>query len=290
MSRLHSRSLQDVSQRSRPRTILRDLVVCALVYQPLPVKQWLHRYFRQVILGVLFRLEREAIVLAFAGPPGHRFPMYLDWQGHTAYVLGLYEPQVTQALKRYLRAGARCMDVGAHLGYTTILMAHLVGPRGSLVAFEPFPKTFRLLEENVRLNELTNIRLEPLAASDQDGSVSLVFEANQQLASTPSVSGYAVEQEKGNIEVRCVSLDSYVARTGWTPELVKIDVEGAELAVLRGATHTIRNARPIFIVEVHGWGTPESIEVIRFLQEARYVVSTLGIRDREAFCLALPGP
>jgi hypothetical protein len=70
--------------------------------------------------------------------------------------------------------------------------------------------------------------------------------------------------------------------------VIKIDVEGAELDVLRGATETLRKMRPKVLVEVHGWGDPTSEKVKELLANADYTISLVGRRGREAFCLALP--
>ncbi len=80
-------------------------------------------------------------------------------------------------------------------------------------------------------------------------------------------------------------MDSYLTKLGRVPDLIKIDVEGAEMGVLRGAKTTLREARPKILVEIHRWGTPESGEVARFLYEFGYRGEVLGERAREAFVL-----
>jgi hypothetical protein len=72
------------------------------------------------------------------------------------------------------------------------------------------------------------------------------------------------------------------------PDVIKIDVEGVELDVLRGATETLRKIRPRVLVEIHGWGDAMSEKVKELLANAGYTVSIVGRRGREAFCLALP--
>lgn len=270
------------------RRFLRDLLAECVAVQPVPLKAWAFRHFRRYILGTLFRLEDEEIALATAGPSGHRFQMRLVWQGHTSYVLGIYEPKVVRVLCRYLRDGDTCIDVGAHLGYFTVLMARLVGAKGKVHAFEPMPETFEALQQNIRLNGLTNVCPERVAAGSTDSPVFLISSATQKLSWTPSVSGCSIEGERNYLSVSAVSLDHYFEEKKLRPNFMKIDVEGEELSVLRGAQRTLVTARPVVFVEVHDRGGTHEEEVQRFLRECGYLTTTIGVRNREAFCLALP--
>lgn len=271
------------------RRALRAAVVEMFAILPVGWKQWLFFRLRRPMLAVLFRLERKPEVVARAGPSGNRFPMRLGWQSHTSYVLGIYEPATAAALRRYVQPGSLCVDVGAHLGYFTILMARLAGPSGRVVAFEAFPDTFRTLEENVALNHLENVVLDPRAVSDSPGSISLVFERSQRYSGTPSAVAYAVEGESATLDVPAISLDAYFRELPGTPGLIKIDVEGAEFPVLRGAREVLIRARPVLLVEVHGRDTPQFHRITGLLADCGYRVSLLATRGNEAFCLALPG-
>lgn len=273
---------------SAPRRLLRFAFAEGIALLPVALKERLFFSLRRPILGVLFRLERRPVVIARAGPAGHRFPMRLGWQSHTSYVLGIYEHATVRALRRYVRPGSRCVDVGAHLGYFTILMARIAGPSGRVVAFEAFPDTFRTLEENIALNRLENVVIEPRAVSDAPGTISLVFERKQRFSGTPSAVAYAVEGESDVLDVPAVSLDEYFRQRPDLPQLIKIDVEGAEFAVLCGARETLVRARPVLLVEVHGRGGQQFDRVTGFLAECGYRVTVLGTRRGEAFCLALP--
>jgi FkbM family methyltransferase len=265
------------------------LVVECFAWQPLRLKNWEYRRFRRYLLGVLFRLEKNRIVVARAGPAGQRFRMRLAWQGHTACALGIYEPEVIRALQDHLRVGDTCLDVGGHVGYLAVIMARLVGPSGRVVAFEPVPGTFEALRANVRLNELHNVALECTAVGESDGIISLYCDGNQELSWTPSVAAYSVT---GNcptkISVPVLSLDCYLAKTALRPNLVKIDVEGAELAVLQGARRMLLECRPVLLIEIHG--EQHRAEVLRLLEGCGYAVSELGTRERETFCVAVPSP
>jgi FkbM family methyltransferase len=274
-----------VRMRKAFRRVIRDVVVEALAFLPVRVKRLIMSKFRRPVLWVLFHLETEPITIARAGLPLHRFRMWLDWQGNQDYVLGLYEPEAMYSVRQSLRLGSCCVDVGANIGYYTISMARWVGPRGLVVAFEPFPKNFEVLEKNVRLNGLHNVRLEPLAVAFRNDWIPLTYGSEEPLSTTPSVNAYAVCGNREQIRVPARSLDHYMAELGCVPDLIKIDVEGGELAVLRGAREILESVRPILLLEVHDWGSPEARKIIDFLSECGYRTDLLMRRGREAVFL-----
>ena len=262
-----------------------------LARQPSRVKLWEYRHLQRYLLGGLFRLERDRIVVTGAGPAGQRYRMRLSWQAHTECVLGIYEPRVIRALQEHLRVGDTCFDVGGHVGYLTILMARLAGPRGRVVTFEPVPETFEALRENIRLNDLENVTLECTAVGEQEGAISLYCDADQELSWTPSVSAYSVPgNHQKKISVPVLSLDGYLANSVLRPNLVKIDVEGAELEVLHGAQRMLREARPVLLLEIHDRGADHQAEVRQILDDCGYAVNDLDTRERETFCVAVPRP
>jgi FkbM family methyltransferase len=273
----------------RWRKFARDVAVECFARQALPVKNWELRHFRRLIVGAMFRLEREQVVICRAGPAWLRFPMRLSWQAHMDYALGLYEPDVIRTLRKYLRQGDTCIDVGGHVGYLTIIMSHLVGQEGRVVTFEPVRETFETLEENVRLNGLKNTVLECAAVGESEERISLLCQVGQRLSWTASTSAYSVPGETSEISVPASSLDSYMQRTGLRPDLIKIDVEGAELRVLQGARQTLQSFRPVVLVEIHDLGTEHREGVLGLLENCGYAVRNLATRERELFCVAVPG-
>jgi FkbM family methyltransferase len=160
------------------------------------------------------------------------------------YVLGSYEPHLVRYLKEILQPGMTCIDAGANVGYFTLLMAKRVGPMGRVIAFEPTQHTFDILLENVQLNSLKHVTVEQLALFAHDGIL--------QFHEGPP--GFEVYNSAGEIThpsaarqaftariVRCSTLDTYL-NTHWTNkvEVIKLDVEGAELLVLKGMEDTLQ--------------------------------------------------
>jgi FkbM family methyltransferase len=161
-----------------------------------------------------------------------------------------------QAFRASLRPGDVALDVGANVGVYTLLFAQWVGPTGHVHSFEPAPDTFAALGDHVRLNGLGRVVTAVHAAvADAPGTVTFLVDnphGMNRLAARSEVSG------RRTVAVPCETIDGYCERHGLRPGLIKIDVEGFELAVLRGARRTIRAGgdRLAVFMEIHPsvWG------------------------------------
>jgi FkbM family methyltransferase len=148
--------------------------------------------------------------------------------------VGRYGPQETRLLRALLQPGMTVADVGANWGYFTLLAASLVGSRGRVLALEPEPRLFQLLDENVRLNDLSQVTAFRAAATDRS-NVRLPLRIFDESSGNWGVSSVASSFVGETREVDGRSLDGLMTELGLsTIDLVKIDVEGHELAVLAG--------------------------------------------------------
>jgi FkbM family methyltransferase len=159
--------------------------------------------------------------------------------------LGTYEPLTRMWLSSLLGPGRVAFDVGANVGFFTLLASRLVGSSGSVVAFEPMPSNVAALRRHVELNQVRNVTIFEAAISDHPGTARFSPSGN------PSMGRLA---ESGNLEVETVSLDGLIGG-GVVPEpdLLKIDVEGAEMQVLQGGLRCLREKRPAVVLSAHGW-------------------------------------
>jgi FkbM family methyltransferase len=166
--------------------------------------------------------------------------------------VGRYGPQETRLLRALLGPGMTVIDVGANWGYFTLLAASLVGSRGRVVALEPEPRLFQLLDENVRLNDLSHVTAFRAAATDRS-NVTLPLRIFDEASGNWGVSSVASAFAGETREVDGRSLDDMTGELGLgTIDLVKIDVEGHELAVLAGmAAGLAANRYRRLIVEWH---------------------------------------
>jgi FkbM family methyltransferase len=154
---------------------------------------------------------------------------------------GLWEPDVTEWFKSILRPGMTFVDVGANIGYFSILAASLVGGTGRVIAFEAMPSTYELLARNVLVNWIAPFTTaESLAVYSSSGR--LTFYAHKHLHGNSGLADVIHDgplHDTDRIEVEATSLDEYLCKHPARPDVIKIDVEGAELQVFIGARATL---------------------------------------------------
>ncbi len=171
------------------------------------------------------------------------------------YLTGDAEPEVQEALAELIKPGQTVYDVGANIGFFTILCSRLVGPQGRVYAFEPIPQNLATLRHNVTLNAFSNVTIVEKALSSSTGTAEM-FVSPWSAFHSLNVEG-ATKQDNhgpqaGEITVQTVTLDEFVQGEGVrAPDLVKIDVEGAELIVLAGMGETLSSVKPLLLCELH---------------------------------------
>jgi FkbM family methyltransferase len=165
--------------------------------------------------------------------------IYLNLHESAAMVqraMSAYEPAKHALIRRHLRPGMTFIDVGANKGDFTLLAARLAGNSGTVISIEPAPENHSILQRSIELNDYTNIRVLQVALSDRDGT------ANLQIGSTSG--SHTLSPEFNGLRTVAVptrTLDGVVAEQQLgSVDMIKIDVQGLELAVLRGAAQTLR--------------------------------------------------
>jgi FkbM family methyltransferase len=171
------------------------------------------------------------------------------------YLTGDAEPEVQEALAELIEPGQTVYDVGANIGFFTILCSRLVGPQGKVYAFEPIPENVVTLRHNIALNKLTNVVVVEQALSASTGTAEM-FVSPWSAFHSLNVDGASKREnhgpDGGQITVETVTLDEFVQGDGvLAPDLIKLDVEGAELLVVAGMRETLRAVQPLLLVEVH---------------------------------------
>lgn len=191
------------------------------------------------------------------------------------YFLGEYEAAITSIFKRIVGPGDICLDIGANIGWYTTLFQKLIGENGQVHAFEPVPPVFETLKRNTQLNSPPhNIKLNNFALGNEEKQVDLhVFSA------LPSGHASISAFDHSDFEVfpsLMRPLDTYISENGLgNVDFVKIDVEGAELMVLEGASKLFEQGRlPVFEIEMalatttgFGYMPNDLIEFIRHKAE-----------------------
>jgi FkbM family methyltransferase len=149
--------------------------------------------------------------------------------------LGTYEGRCTKFVASQVRPGMTAFDVGANVGYYTLLMASRVGPTGRVLAFEPDPANIAALKKHLVLNEINNVEIIEAAVSDQTGTSFFSCAGSQGVLSSAGIS------------VKTVVLDEYPA-----PDFIKMDIEGTEVSALRGSARILDKRHANWLIALHG--------------------------------------
>jgi FkbM family methyltransferase len=252
---------------------------------PAPILRWLGRIqfkvpaVRRLGARVAGQFLAQDMTIAHGPAKG----MLINVAGaHPGYGLGTSEPVLQQALVQHLAPGAVFYDLGANVGFFTLLAARLVGATGRVVSFEPDPRNANALRRNVALNALENVEVVEQGVSDRTGAVRFTL--------GPSTgSHFARAEDSGeNIDVRVTTLDAVLANGYPPPTLLKMDIEGEEVRALEGAAVLLAQHRPTVICEVHH----TEAEVRALLAAAGYRMRLLEGRSKKTWnvhILAAPG-
>lgn len=175
--------------------------------------------------------------------------LHLNPRTGKTYFEGGGEPEVQEALQQHLRQGMTFYDIGANIGFFSLLAARQVGREGRVVAFEADPEIAARLREHVTRNAFGWIAVEEKAVWSEQGTV---YFARIDPATSPDRGlGHVASANAGDtIQVNAVSLDEFT-KTQPPPDFLKCDVEGAEVEVFRGAQRLLREKRPGVICEMH---------------------------------------
>ena|SRR5271165_4203581 len=140
-----------------------------------------------------------------------------------------------------IEPGMTVIECGAHHGAQTILLSRWVGVSGKVIAIEPIPENVAILQKNIEINELTNVVVMTKAAGPSSGHISMKSRSNGAVSSTSNI---------GTIQIDCITLDEISSETETQPGLIKMDVEGYEYQILKGAKSLLARSPAIFL-EVH---------------------------------------
>ncbi|MDB5305837.1 MAG: methyltransferase FkbM family [Gemmataceae bacterium] len=194
------------------------------------------------------------------------------------FVGGSYEPNEFALLAEALEPGMTFVDAGANDGLYSLFAARKVGPGGAVLAFEPSAREFARLRDNLDLNHITNVRPRPIGLAARTGTATLRT-AGLEHAGQNTFGEFVYDGVDcvGMVPVPVECLDDVVRREGVrVPDVIKIDVEGAELGVLRGSVEVLESARPLLLLELNDEALrrqdASSAEVLAFLRGLGYAI------------------
>jgi FkbM family methyltransferase len=203
-----------------------------------------HRSLPKQLISILVR---NPILIKLNG-----FSMYVrldDWAvGARIAIKRSYEKHVTEAMRPFLKPGSVVVDIGANIGYYTLLAASQMGDKGKVISFEPNPANCKLLQMSLERNRFNNVVIYTYAVADIDGIVGLgMDDSNGSInRDDPASQPY---------QVRAVTLDDFL-KDEPTINLIKMDVEGAEGLVLKGMRELLKLHQPIIFTEFSPYALP----------------------------------
>lgn len=160
-----------------------------------------------------------------------------------------YEPETFEFFRQNIKQDMTVLDIGGHIGLFAVVLGRLVGEKGKVYTFEPTPFTNNVLQEVVRLNDLEKqVEVRGEAVSKEKGTA-IFYDTGTEVSNANSL--VKSERGKGEIKVPMTSVDEFVRENNLKIDCLKIDVEGVELDLLRGAKETFTNQRPIARLGLH---------------------------------------
>lgn len=211
----------------------------------------------------LNRISPTTVVTILSGPL--RGKKWIIGASRHAYWLGLYEKDKSKHFSAHIKPGQVIYDVGAHVGYYSLLAATRVGRGGHVWAFEPLPENFAFLQQHIALNQISNITCMQTAVAQSSGTT--LFRRGG-TRSTGKLSA------RGELAVATLCLDDLVSGSNaLPPDVIKLDVEGAELKALQGAGNVLLASHPKLYVATHS----ESLhrDCMEYLAGLNYQVTVL---------------
>ena len=191
-------------------------------------------------------------------------------------VFSRYEPSVTSEITDLPSSIRVAYDIGAHVGLMTLTLARKVGPHGTVVAFEPCPSNVAPLRELVRQNGLEKVvEVLDVAVADYDGEALLLVGDTAYMHKLEVVHEGMSAPSRQTFTARVTSIDELVFKQDYPPpQLIKVDVEGAEALVIKGARETLKQYAPYLLLEIHG---PANVDAIwDLLSDLSYEWKALG--------------
>jgi FkbM family methyltransferase len=186
--------------------------------------------------------------------------MCLDLQTEKDYWLGTYEPDLQTAIREFVKPGMVVFDVGANIGYITLLLADAAGANGHVYAFEALPDNLKRLKENISINNLENrITVISAAVADRSDTMRFLVGPSGGMGKLENSAGRRDVDYPESIEVQSICLDDFVPiDEQFSPDVIKIDIEGGEILALNGMHRILDHWHPQLFIEIHG---PEAARV-----------------------------
>ncbi len=231
------------------KTLLRTILSSVLKLLPAGAPE---RIYATLFRGALGRIVNPMITLLLPEnvqlPEGILVLNRSDPAVSGASAFGVYEPYESALFRDTITPGMTIVDIGANIGYYTVIAAGRTGEVGRVIAFEPAPENYATLQKTISANNFPHVDIHQMAIADKKGTLSLnLYESNKGKHSLVKGS----DEAKGfstSVQVETTTLDAFLMEHGITNvDVIKMDIEGAESLALEGMRETLRKARYMFM-------------------------------------------
>ncbi len=231
--------------------------------------RWHHPGLNRIVAYAAQQIRQSDLIIQEGIGRGLRF----NSGGSAArFIIGSSQFLEQLALRALITEGMNFYDIGANVGFFAVIAARLLGPSGRVICFEPLPRNFRQLRYNSGLNGFNNIEVIEAALGNFDGETEFWTSAEPTWGKLAGTGKYP-DKMNGRIKVALKRLDAIIEEASLPPpDVIKIDVEGAEVDVLKGAMKTLSKYRPSLLIELHG--TNEAVG--NLLWQASYKSAVIG--------------
>jgi len=278
-------SIAEISARILPTSFKKE------IYRIDPLAGFIRRMLNRAAPQGLTKIQVAAGELA-----GINF--ILDLQTEKDYWLGTYEQDLQQAIREFVEPGSVVYDIGANIGYITILLEDAVGINGQVYAFEALPMNLQRLRENLRINKVDKrVIVIPAAVADRSGFLPFLVGPSNGMGKLEGSAGRVLIEDNKSIEVPSFSLDDFVYEENHTPpNVIKIDIEGGEVMAIKGMVRLLTEIKPVILMELHGtesakitWDMLSSLGYVICRMQSGYPrVQQVGDLDWKAYIVGFP--
>ena len=198
--------------------------------------------------------------------------LYLNLRTEKDYWLGTYEPELQKAIRTYVKPGMIAYDIGANIGYITLLLSKAVGDTGHVYSFEALPANIERLKQNlIPSGAYQRVTVFHAAVTNHQTPVTFLVHHSTSMGKVAGSAGRQDTTYEKTIEVPGITLDGCIQENNLPqPDIIKLDIEGGEVLAIEAMRQTLKTAHPVLLIELHG---PESaIAVGAVLKECGYQV------------------
>jgi FkbM family methyltransferase len=224
--------------------------------------------------------------------------MNLDLQSEKDYWLGTYEPELQAAIQDLTKPGQIIYDLGANIGFISLLFASRTGSNGRIYSFEALPENVTRLQDNIELNGFQDrVTIIHSAVQDHSGQANFLIGPSHGTGKVDGSVGRSTLDYQAQIEIQGLSIDDFVYHyASRVPDIIKIDIEGGEVLALSGMQRLLKEHNPILFLELHG---PDAAQTCwELLSKEKYrickmtsdyaQVSDLAELDWKSYIVAFP--